>query len=146
VNKTILLFVACMPLVLVSGCSDIPANFYLTPKNIEIDGASHTACSGLIWIYNPSRDIAASTEKTYEITFTDDYGQFQDFKDVKSYTIINNDHATYAMPSVVPGPENTKYSNGTPFKSGDVVWFGKNGDGGRAIWISPGNWRPVPCK
>jgi hypothetical protein len=129
----------------VGGCSAVPANFYSTPKQMEIDGISYTACSGTIWIYSPSRDVASSTEKSYEVTFTDDYGRFEDLKDVKSYTITNEDYATYAMPDPVPGPDDTKYSNGRPFVTGDVVWFGKDGSNGRATFISPGNWKPVPC-
>ena len=136
---------ATLIVIAAGGCSAVPRNFYSTPKNIEIDGRSYTACSGTVWVYSPSREVAASTEKSYEIMFSDNYGRDQDFKDVTSYTISDDEHAMYAMPDVLPGPDDTKYSNGTPFKPGDVVWFGKHGDGGRAIWISPGKWKPVPC-
>lgn len=73
-------------LIIGSGCSSIPEH-YFAPKTIRIDGNSHTACSGLVRVYSPSRDVAASSRPTYEITFTDEFGQIQDFKDVSSYSI-----------------------------------------------------------
>lgn len=143
--RTLPLLVALFLSVPISACSYVPTNYSSPPKEIEIDGTSHIACGDVIWIYSPSRNIADSTKKTYEITFTDDYGQPQDFKEVQSYTIRKIENATYAMPDPLPGPKIRQYSNGVSFRPGEVVLLGKRGDAGRAKFIGPGNWKPVPC-
>ena len=134
-----------LSLVLLCGCSNVPSNFFFTPKEVEIDGSRHLACGDLVWVYSPSRGIADSSKKTYEITFGDEYGQSQDFKEVTAYTIRDADGATYAMPSPPPRPDMTTYSGGSPFTYGGTVLFGKQGDAGRAKYLGPGNWKPVPC-
>lgn len=150
-------------LVLATGamlpaCSNVPSAMSSAPKIIEADGNYYTACSGTIFIYQPSRDVGDSSQKTYEVTFTDDYGKAQDLKPVKSYTILKPDQSesgsppnakqalTYAMPAAA-NPENmtTVYSNGQPMTEGSIVWFGNNGDSGRARWEGPGKWEAVPC-
>jgi hypothetical protein len=125
-------------ILVTSGCSEVPSNYFSAPKELEIDGTSHIACTGVIWIYSPSRNVADSTTKSYEITFTDDYGRPQDLRDVRSYTIRNAESATYAMPDPAPGPGITHYSDGTPFTSGQIVFFGKDGDGEEQSLLAPG--------
>jgi hypothetical protein len=127
------------------GCDSIPQ--HVAPKAIVADGVSYTACEGFIWVYSPSRGIVDSTAKSYEIEFTDDYGKAQDLKEIKSFTIREDPDAHYAM-AMVANPDNksTTYSNGTPITKGNVVLFGNNGDGGRAIWNGAGDWASVPCK
>lgn len=130
------------------ACSNVPSTFSPAPKIIEADDHDYTACSGLIVIYQPSRDVASSSQKTYEITFTDDFGKAQDLKRVKSYTILNPDRVlTYAMPYAA-NPENmtTVYGDGQPMIKGSMVWFGNKGDAGRARWQGPGKWEAVPCQ
>jgi hypothetical protein len=141
-----------------TACANIPGGMNSAPKVIEADGTSYVACSGFITVYQPSRDVADSSQKTYEITFTDDYGKAQDLKRVKSYSILKPDQneagsptgtkqvLTYAMPDVAT-PENmtTTYSNGQPMIKGSIVDFGDKGDAGRARWQGPGKWEPVPC-
>lgn len=89
--------------------------------------------------------MADSNKKTYEFTFIDEYGQQQDVKEVSSYVIREAPNANFAMPSSIPGPDTVKYSNGTPFTPGSIVLWGKDGQNGRAKFIKPGEWKPVPC-
>jgi hypothetical protein len=132
------------------ACDDVPSGVHFAPKLIKADGILYTACTDQIYTYHPSRDIAASTQPSYEVTFTDDYGREQDLKDLNAYTIIKPDEKgplTFAMAaSATPDNKMIAYSNGTPFKPGDVVLFGNNGDAGRAIWKGAGQWSAVPCK
>jgi len=152
-----LLLVAAFAAIL-TACSNIPSGTSAAPKIIVADGSSYTACSGFIVVYQPSRDVADSSQKTYEITFTDDYGKTRDLKRVNSYTILRPDQneagsppgakqvLTYAMPAAaIPENTTTVYSNGQPIIKGSMVWFGKDGDAGRARWQGPGKWEPVPC-
>jgi hypothetical protein len=130
------------------GCKNIPSGVSTAPKVIEADRAQFVGCSGLIKVYAPSRDVADSSEKSYEITFTDQYGQQQDLKRVRSYTVSAPDGQSlyYAMPSVAtPANTSTTYSNGEAMIPGSVVLFGKDGGNGRARWMGPGQWEPVPC-
>lgn len=131
------------------GCNSIPSGISTAPKEIEADHAAYVACEGFVIVYHPSRDIADSSSKTYEITFTDDYGKSQDLKDISVYTIREpavGQALNYAMPSVAsPSNTSTTYSNGQPIPMGGVVMFGNYGDQGRAIWLGPGKWKPVPC-
>jgi hypothetical protein len=107
----------------------------------------YLACEGYVSIYIPSRDVASSSSKSYEVLFTDDYGHEQDLKDLTSYTISDApSDAHYAMGTAATSDNtSTAYSDGSPFKPGGVVWFGKKGDAGRAIWNGKGKWSPVPC-
>jgi len=154
------LFLAIASVATLTACSNIPSGMNPAPKIIEADGNSYVACSGFITVYEPSRDIAdsSSSQKTYELTFTDDYGKAQDLKRVKSYTIIRPGQneagsppdtkqvLSYAMPAVAtPDNTTTVYSNGQPMIKGSIVLFGNNGDAGRARWEGPGKWQPVPC-
>lgn len=84
----------------------------------------------------------------YEVVFTDDYGKAVDLKDVISYTVKDPPKdASYAMATVAT-PDNltTSYSDGRPIQPGAIVFFGKDGDQGRARWRGKGQWSPVPCK
>jgi hypothetical protein len=132
-------------LLLANGCSSIPSNFFMAPKTLQLDGRFYIACTDIIYVYSPSRGVADSSKKTYEFTFIDEYGQDQDIKEVSTYIIREAPDAAFAMPSPVPGPETTRYSSGNPFTSGDIVHFGEKGKGGRAKYIRPGEWKPVPC-
>jgi hypothetical protein len=97
-----------------TACSNIPNGTSLAPKTIEADGNYYVACSGFITVYQPSRDVADSSQKTYEITFTDDYGKAQDLRRIKSFVVLRPDEneagspphpkqaLTYAMPGVAP--------------------------------------------
>lgn len=127
------------------GCSSVPSNFLTTPKEVEINGSRYLACGDVVWIYSPSRGIADSSKKTYEITFDDEYGKAQDFKELTAYTIRDADDATYAMPNPAPRPDMTTHSGGYRFTNGEIVLFGNQGDAGRAKYLGPGNWKPVPC-
>jgi hypothetical protein len=140
-----LFLVVVLPLL---GCNHIPAHWHQAPKVVEVDGQNHLACKGSILIYSPSRNTASSSSNTYEIVFTDDYGQSQDAENVTSYSVSDAPKdAHYAM-SASASPDNlsTAYSNGIPFKPGNVVEWGSNGNAGRAIWEGPGKWVPVPCE
>jgi hypothetical protein len=141
-----------------TACANIPGGMNAAPKIIEADGTFYVACSGFITVYQPSRDVADSSQKTYEITFTDDYGKEQDLKRVKSYSVLRPDQneagsppgtkqvLNYAMAAVAnPANTTTKYSNGQPIIKGSIVYFGEKGDAGRARWQGPGKWEPVPC-
>jgi hypothetical protein len=132
-------------LLFASGCSSVPSNFFSAPKELQLDGNFYLACTDFVYLYSPSRDIASSSAKTYEFTFIDDYGQEQDVKDISTYTIREAPNATFAMPSPVPGPEITTYRGGTHFTLGSIIRFGENGKGGRARYVGPGEWKPVPC-
>lgn len=112
-------------LLCVSGCSSTPSNFFTTPKELQLDGNRYLACTGVIWLYNPSRGIADSSKKMFEFTFIDEYGQDQDIKEVSSYTIREAPEATFATPYSMPGPDVTKYSNGQPFITGNLYLFGQ---------------------
>jgi hypothetical protein len=142
------LMLALFALSLLCGCRNIPNNWYTAPKTIQADGSTYLACEGVITLYSPSRGIVDSSSKSYELLFTDDYGQQKDIKSITSYSIEEAPDAHYAMPDVTT-PENmtTTYSNGTPMTTGSTVFFGQhNGDQGRAIWNGPGKWSPVPCR
>jgi len=120
--------------------------FFLSPKRILANGSEYTACEGAILLYHPSRGIVASNTSTYEIVFTDEYGQHQDLKDLTSYTVRDYPDAHYAMPYWANADnKTTTYSNGTPLHSGNVVLWGEQGKAGRARWDGPGKWEPVPC-
>jgi hypothetical protein len=127
------------------ACSEIP-DMHRAPQNIFADGVNYTACTGIVNVYTPSRDVSDSSEKTYEITFTDDFGKLQDLEDIHSYQITKDPAKVYMMPYSMPDASVTKYANGAAFVVGDVVMFGKDGDDGRAMYVSPGSWKPVPCK
>ena len=72
----------------------------MAPKIVEADGSVYTACSGLITVYHPSREVADSSDRTYEITFTDEFGKDQDLKQVRSYRILQpTETLRYAMPA-----------------------------------------------
>ena len=133
----------CLVALLGSGCSGwLPT--HLAPKTIIIDGTTYTACSGIVKVYSPSRGVVSSSSKTYEITFTDEFGQSQDFEQVSSYSIIENPNATYAMPDYSPSPDDER-SAAELAGLGAIMLFGNNGDEGMAIFISPGKWKAVPC-
>jgi hypothetical protein len=128
----------------IMGCSKVP-KYDFSPKAIRANGFSYTACEGIIRVYSPSRNVESSSSITYEITFTDEFGQHQELKDLTYYSIEQIKDANYAMPYPLPGPDSIKYSNGEPFKHGDKILWGKEGDKGRAIYKGPGQWDPVPC-
>jgi len=116
-------------------------------------------------VYQPSRDIADSSGKLYEITFTDDYGKAADLKDIEHYTIRKRESGetlSYAIPDGLPSTEARARSAQhfdfsqlygekggqvwPPTRAGAVLLFGnKGGDEGRAKWLSPGKWERVPC-
>jgi hypothetical protein len=130
------------------GCNQIPAHWHQAPKVVDVDGQNHLACKGSILVYSPSRNNLSSSSTTYEIVFTDDYGQSRDIKNVTSYSVSEApEDAHYAM-SAYASPDNlsTAYSNGVRFQAGSVVEWGTNGEAGRAIWRGPGKWAPVPCE
>jgi hypothetical protein len=54
------------------GCRQIPSGVSAAPKIVEADGTQYTACEGLINVYQPSREVADSSARIYEITFTDE--------------------------------------------------------------------------
>jgi hypothetical protein len=162
-------FILALASMLLSSCSLFHSNFYSSPKSIRADGITYTARRDTIWLYSPSRDVASSSEKTYEATFVDEFGHYQDVKDIRSYSITDELDATYAMPGSLPGPDVTTYSTGGPFMPGDIVLFGtdtfgptegtqrtfrqadgtqfgKNRDFEMATYEGPGDWKPVPCK
>jgi hypothetical protein len=118
------------------------------PKRIVADGVQYVACEGSILIYSPSRDVVASggTKKSYEIVFTDDFGQQEDLKGLTSYEVYKAPDAQYAMgPHATESNASTTYSDGTPMTVGAVVTFGQDSKGGRARWNGVGKWAPVPC-
>jgi hypothetical protein len=131
------------------GCNHIPNGVSMAPKIIEVDGREYIACEGFVNIYQPSRDIADSSSKTYEITFTDDYGKTRDLKDIAIYAVREpqaSEPLNYAMPtSANPSNTTATYVNGEQIRPGSVVVFGKDGDEGIAQWLGPGKWKPVPC-
>jgi hypothetical protein len=133
-------------LVLLCGCDNIPAHWHSAPKTVQADNQEYLACQGDIWIYSPSRNVASSSSKSYEIEFTDDYGHPRDLKNLTSYTISDGPTDPHYAVASVATPDNTAttYSDGSPMKPGVVVLFA-NGDAGRAIWNGPGKWSPVPC-
>jgi hypothetical protein len=129
------------------ACNDIPTHVSRSPKIIEADGNQYTACTGDITVYEPSREVAESSQRTYEITFTDNYGGEEDLQDVRTYTVRSpksGEVLDYAMPpEAVPSNTGTTYSGGQPIQPGDIVTFGKGE--GKARWLGPGKWEPVPC-
>jgi hypothetical protein len=151
-----ILALAIMVCMLSSFACRTPSGISSAPKIIEADGVEYIACSGLITVYQPSRDVADSSQQTYEITFTDEFGESIDLKQVKNYTILRPDSneagpppstkrlLTYAMPAAAnPSNNATTYSSGEPMHVGDIVTFGKGQ--GKARWLGPGKWEPVPC-
>jgi hypothetical protein len=131
------------------GCDNVPAHAHPAPKTIIANGREYLACEGFVTVYDPSRDIASSSSShMYEIVFTDDYGKSMDLKDVTSYTVKDAPKdASYTMAAVATSDNlSTTYSNGQPIQQGATVVFGKDGDGGRAIWNGKGKWSPAPCK
>jgi len=136
-------------LALTCGCGNIPAHTHSAPKTIIADGTEYLACEGYVTVYNPSRDIVSSSSgHSYEIVFTDNYGKSIDLKDVTSFVVKEAPQdASYAMASVATSDNlSTTYSNGQPMLPGAIVFFGKDGESGRAKWLGRGQWRPVPCK
>jgi hypothetical protein len=132
---------------LLSSCNQIPEHWHSAPKLIDADGSSYVACTGMIRVYNPSRDVTSSSSPSYEIVFTDNYGQAQDLKNLKSYQVADVGHEVYYVMPSSANPDNTTttFSNGTPMTPGNIVFFGDNGSQGRARWDGPGKWNPVPC-
>ena len=131
------------------GCNRIPSSVSMAPKIIEADGAEYIACEGFVNVYQPSREIADSSSKTYEISFTDEYGKTRDLKDIRIYTVREpqaSEALSHAMPAAA-NPSNTTitYENGQQIQPGSVVVFGKDRDEGEAEWLGPGKWKPVPC-
>jgi hypothetical protein len=131
------------------GCNHIPSSVSMAPKMIEADGAEYIACEGFVNVYQPSREIADSSSKTYEITFTDEYGRTRDLKDIRVYAVREpqaSEPLSHTMPSAAnPSNTTTTYANGQQIQPGSVVVFGKDGDEGEAEWLGPGKWKPVPC-
>jgi hypothetical protein len=125
---------------------NLPRGLSAAPKIIMADGAQHVACSGFVTVYHPSRDVSSSSEETYEITFTDVNGKWQDLKQVRSYSILEPDPdqpLTHALPAEAnPYNTATTYSNGQPIAVGAVVVF-KDGE---AKWLGPGKWEALPCR
>jgi hypothetical protein len=144
-----LVLLAVLIILLSFGWKNVPSGISTAPKLIVVDGTTYVACEGFIKVYQPSREIADSSRKTYEITFTDEYGRTRDARGVKDYTIRQPEEGqtlNYAMPSFAnPSNTTTTFSDGQPFHPGNVVVWGNNGDEGRAKWLGPGKWEPVPC-
>jgi hypothetical protein len=130
------------------GCNKIPAHIHTAPKLIAADGSFFTACSGIIEVYSPSRRVVSASKESYEIVFINSYGKAQDLEDVTTFRIEEPTSAiNYAMP-IDPGFSGF-YSNGQAMAVGAVVFFGKDGDEGRAIWngsTATEKWSPIPCK
>jgi hypothetical protein len=81
-------------------------------KRIVADGVLYIACEGSISIYSPPRDIVASdgTKKSYELVFTDDFGQQQDLKDIASFEVAKAQDARFAM-----GPHATESNTSSTY-------------------------------
>lgn len=136
---------AIVALLAIGGYEYMPAHLHIAPKIIQANGISYLACEGWITVYSPSREIASSSPKSYEITFYDGSGTFQDLKGLGVYAIIeapNNAH--YDMP-IEANPKNMSKlaPNGSLLTPGQTVFYG--GSFGRAIWDGPGKWKSVPC-
>jgi hypothetical protein len=141
------LSILCMfSLISLCGCDEVPLHWFSAPQTVTADGQVHLACEGVIRVYSPSRDIkASSSSKSYEVVFTDEYGQSQDLTDLTSYTISDAPKdAHYAMGPATPENLSKTYSDGTPMQVGGTVLFSE-GKSGRAIWHGSGKWSPIPC-
>jgi hypothetical protein len=127
----------------------MPEHLHAAPKIIQANGISYLACEGWITVYSPSREIASSSPKSYEITFYDGSGTFQDLKGLGFYAIVDAPgNAHYDMPIEATPKNMSKLApNGSLLTPGQTVLYGYSDDppSGRAIWDGPGKWKSVPC-
>ena len=131
------------------GYQYLPAHLHAAPKLIQANGITYLACEGWITVYSPSREVASSSPKSYEITFYDSSGAFQDVKGLGFYAIVDApSNAHYDMP-IAASPKNMSdlAPNGSLLTPGQTVFYGYSDDRakGRAIWDGPGKWKSVPC-
>jgi hypothetical protein len=141
-------FVIVVPLAIV-GYQYMPAHLHAAPKIIQANGISYLACEGWITVYSPSREVASSSPKSYEITFYDGSGKYQDLKALGFYAIVDApSNAHYDVP-IEASPKNMSQlaPNGSRLTPGQTVFYGYSDDRalGRVIWDGPGKWRSVPC-
>ena len=139
---TIAVFVTRLAVV---GYEYMPAHLHMAPKIIQANGVSYLACEGWITVYSPSKEVASSSPKSYEVTFYDGSGKYQDLAGLSSYTIVDApDNAHYDMPIEANGKNMSDLApNGSLLTPGQTVFYG--GSLGRAIWEGPGKWKSVPC-
>jgi hypothetical protein len=144
-----LLMTACLSVALLGAAAYeyVPAHLHAAPKIIQANGILYLACEGWITVYSPSRDVASSSPRTYEITFYDGSGKYQDLKRLGSYSVVDApSNAHYDMP-IEANPKNMSNMapNGSLLTPGQTVSYGDNGDLGRAVWDGPGKWKSIPC-
>ena len=139
---TIAVFVTLLAVV---GYEYMPAHLHMAPKIIQANGVSYLACEGWITVYSPSREVASSSPKSYEVTFYDGSGKYQDLAALSAYTIVDApDNAHYDMPIEANRKNMSDLApNGSLLTPGQTVFYG--GSLGRAIWEGPGKWKSVPC-
>lgn len=127
----------------------MPEHLHAAPKIIQANGISFLACEGWITVYSPSREVASSSPKSYEITFYDGSGKFQDLKGLGFYAIVEApSNAHYDMPIEASRKNKSDLApNGSRLTPGQTVVYGYSDDSasGRAIWDGPGNMKSVPC-
>jgi hypothetical protein len=120
--------------IFLSGCN-LPA---FAPKIITADGASYTACRGVIWISSSSGFF--SNEQSFTISFEQVGGKSIWLYNVKALVLQDPPSHTIApFPINLPDPKTTADMDGKPFTSGSIYTWP---DGSKAK-LQNGLWMPV---